>query len=93
MNLPEGQWVTPREFEQVNKRIDSVERKVDIVGTDVKALLLAHSRDEGAMEERALVLDAQRDKGARKIAWASMAAAVVGAGWWISDAINRISHH
>jgi len=93
MTDPDGQWVTAREFTLVNRRIDSIEGKVDDVARDVKALLAAHNRDEGASLERTLVLGAQRDKGARKIAWASLAAAVVGGFWWVSDAIAKLGHH
>lgn len=87
-----GQWVTPREFDLVNGRIDSLETKVDDVAKDVKVLVAAHNRDEGASLERTLVLGAQRDKGARKIAWASLLAAVLGAFWWVSDAVAKLTH-
>jgi hypothetical protein len=95
MSLPDGQgqWVSTREFDQVNLRIDSVERKVDTIGSDVKALLIAHALEEGAASERTLVLDAQRDRGARRIAWSAAVASILGAFWWVSDAVAKFSGH
>ena len=91
--LTEGQWVSPREFDQVNRRIGSIETSLQHVADDVKSLLAAHNRDEGADEARKEVLNAQRDGGARKLAWGALGASALGSLWWIQDAVAKITHH
>lgn len=86
MSPENGSFVTHREFGRL-------EGKVDDIGTDVKLLLAAYNRDEGANEERRDLLEATRDRGARKLAWSGVTMGVVGSLWWVQDAIAKLTHH
>ena len=88
--MSEGQWVTPREFDAVNRRIDSLDGKVGDIHSDVKLLLAARNQEIGAHSERKELLEATRDKGARRIGWGALVAAALGAFWWIPDAIAKL---
>ena len=73
----EGQWVTPREFDQLTRRMDTFEQAQSEMARDVKTLLAAHSLDEGRALGAAIATTAQRDTGARRIAIVSALASGV----------------
>ena len=87
-----GQWVTPREFDQLNRRMDGFEAAQSEMGKDVKALLAFHNREQGAENERKELLDATHDRGARKLAWSSVAIALLSGLYWVSDAVTKFMH-
>lgn len=70
----EGQWVTPREFDQLNRRMDSFEAAQSSMAKDIKMLVAAHNLDEGRTLGAAIATSTQRDRGARRLAVASFAA-------------------
>lgn len=70
----EGQWVTPREFDQLNRRMDTFEAAQSSMARDIKMLVAAHNLDEGRSLGAAIATNAQRDRGARRIALASLLA-------------------
>jgi hypothetical protein len=78
-------WVSQREF-------DRLEGTVNEVHKDVKTLLAAYNRDQGADAERRELLEATRDKGARKLAWGGIVMGAIGGLWWVQDAIAKLGH-
>lgn len=93
MTLSDGQWVTPREFALMSQRMDGFERTLGDVAKDVKALLAAHNREEGAWTATAISSADHKDKGARRMALAGIVGTAGGAFWWIPSAIARLTHH
>jgi hypothetical protein len=88
----EGQYVTGREFDLMGQHLASVEGKVDDVARDVKALLAAHNREEGAWTMQAIQASEHKDKCARRLGWGGIAVGFVSALWWVQDAVAKIHH-
>lgn len=80
-----GGYVTYREFNRL-------EGTVNEISDDVKALLAVYNREEGANEERRQLLDATKDRGARRISWAAMGVGVLGSLWWAPHAVASLFH-
>ena len=76
-------YVTQREFARM-------EHTVNEMYGDLKTVVAYVNREKGAEEERHELLSATRDKGARRIAWSSLAAAGIGGLWWVQDAVAHI---
>lgn len=86
----EGQWVTPREFDQLNRRMDGFEKTQSDMARDVKSLLAAHNLDEGRALGAAIASTSQRDKGARRVALTSVVASL---GAVLANILNNSHHH
>lgn len=79
-------YVTQREFARLERTVNETSR-------DVKTLLAAHYAEQGAEEERHMLIEATRDKGARKIAWVSLTATFMGSLYWVSTALAKLVNH
>lgn len=78
-------WVTQREFSRL-------EGTVNEIHGDVKQLLASRNQDLGAFHERKELLEATRDKGARKLAWGGIVVAAVSGLAWAQDALTKLVH-
>lgn len=78
-------WVSQHEFSRL-------EGTVNEIHGDVKLLLAARNQEIGAHSERREILDATRDRGARKLGWGAIVVAVLSSLGWVQDAIARAIH-
>lgn len=85
-----NEYVTERELQAHLRPIKS-----DIweIKGDVKTLLLSQAQSQAVVEERASEALGTKDHTSRKIALASLAAAIFSGSWWVPDAIAKALHH
>lgn len=81
--MSDSEYVTQREFARLEATVNETHK-------DVKLLLAAHNREEGAWTSQAIAASGNRDRGARRLSFASLVVAVPAALYYVGDAFARL---